>query len=239
MARIGMLTPSSNTVLEPVTCRLLEDLPGVTAHFSRIRVTRISLDAGSDGQFAESPMVSAAELLADAKVEALVWNGTSGSWLGLDHDYALCESMERATGIPATTSALAMKEAYERIGVRRLALVTPYTEDVNEKIAEGYRAFGVECAISLGSGLTVNEEFAGVTEGEVAAMIDEAVRKTKPDAVAIVCTNVNAAELAAKKEREHGIPMLDSVSVTAWKALRLLGLDPEPLSARWGRIFEN
>ncbi|MBB6636650.1 maleate cis-trans isomerase family protein [Cohnella thailandensis] len=237
MARIGMLTPSSNTVLEPITCRLLEDLPGVTAHFSRIRVTQISLDASSDSQFAESPMLSAAHLLADAKVDALVWNGTSGSWLGLEHDHALCGSIERETGIPATTSALAMKASYELLGVRRLALVTPYTDDVNEKIAQGYRRFGVECAIALGSGLAVNEQFASVAEREIGAMIDEAAR-AKPDAVAIVCTNMNAAGLAASKEREYGIPMLDSVSVTAWESLRMLKVDAKPLAKRWGRIFE-
>ncbi|THF81313.1 maleate cis-trans isomerase family protein [Cohnella fermenti] len=237
MARIGMLTPSSNTVLEPVTCRIMQELPGVTAHFSRIRVTQISLDASSDGQFAASPMLEAAHLLADAKVEALVWNGTSGSWLGLEHDCALCESMERQTGIRATTSALAMKRSYELLGVRRLALVTPYTDDVNGKIAEGCRSFGIECVASLGFGLTVNEQFAGVTEGEIAAMIDMAVRRANPDAVAVVCTNMNAAELAARKEWEYGIPILDSVSVTAWESLRMLGLDTSPLAGRWGRIF--
>ena len=46
--RIGMITPSLNTVLEPVTYALLSDLPDVTAHFSRVRVTHISLGDDAD-----------------------------------------------------------------------------------------------------------------------------------------------------------------------------------------------
>jgi maleate isomerase len=47
--RIGMLTPSSNTVLEPVTQRLLAGTPAITAHFSRFRVTEIALDVDAMG----------------------------------------------------------------------------------------------------------------------------------------------------------------------------------------------
>ena len=42
--RLGMLTPSSNTVLEPLTTAMLADLPNATAHFARFRVLKISMD---------------------------------------------------------------------------------------------------------------------------------------------------------------------------------------------------
>jgi len=46
---LGMLTPSSNTVLEPVTTKMLEGLPDVTAHFGRFRVTEISFGFAAAG----------------------------------------------------------------------------------------------------------------------------------------------------------------------------------------------
>ena len=49
--RLGMLTPSSNTVLEPMTQAMLVNLPGVSAHFSRFRVTEISLALPALDQF--------------------------------------------------------------------------------------------------------------------------------------------------------------------------------------------
>ena len=63
--RLGMLTPSSNTVLEPATAALLAETPHITAHFQRLRVLSITLDGGSTGQFDAGPMVAAAEMLAD------------------------------------------------------------------------------------------------------------------------------------------------------------------------------
>ena len=40
---LGMLTPSSNTVLEPVTTQMIAGLPEASAHFGRFRVTEIAL----------------------------------------------------------------------------------------------------------------------------------------------------------------------------------------------------
>ncbi len=48
---LGMLTPSSNTVLEPVTAAMLGDLPEVSAHVSRFKVTEIALTADALAQF--------------------------------------------------------------------------------------------------------------------------------------------------------------------------------------------
>jgi maleate isomerase len=94
--RLGMITPSSNTCLEPTTYRLLAGLTGetgATAHFSRLPVRRIAIDAASDAQFTTDAMAQAAELLADAKVDVVVWNGTLGSWLGIDYDRGIAERL--------------------------------------------------------------------------------------------------------------------------------------------------
>jgi len=88
--RLGILTPSSNTVLEPVTSAILDDLPEVTAHFARFRVTEIALSPSSVAQFDDEQILRAAELLADAKVDAIAWSGTSAAWLGFARDVALC-----------------------------------------------------------------------------------------------------------------------------------------------------
>ena len=53
--RLGMLTPSSNTVLEPVTAAMVAGLPGVSAHFSRFRVTEIALTGDALAQFDDRP----------------------------------------------------------------------------------------------------------------------------------------------------------------------------------------
>ena len=49
--RLGVLTPSSNTALEPLTQLLLTELPEVSVHFSRFGVTEIALNDSALGQF--------------------------------------------------------------------------------------------------------------------------------------------------------------------------------------------
>ena len=113
MTRLGMLTPSSNTALEPVTGAMLGDLPEVTAHFT-LQGDGDRADGSRPGQFDEGGILCAAELLAHAKVDAIAWNGASASWLGFERDERLCERLTTATGIPACTSVLAFREIFQR-----------------------------------------------------------------------------------------------------------------------------
>ncbi|MDG0793494.1 aspartate/glutamate racemase family protein [Cohnella ginsengisoli] len=235
--RIGMLTPSSNTVLEPVTSAILMGVTGVTVHYSRLRVTQIALSEDAGAQFAAAPMLAAARMLADALVDVIVWNGTAGSWLGLDYDRELCAMIAAETGVPATTSALALADAYAAFGVRRIGLVTPYTADVNEAIAANYALAGLTCPVKLGCGLRMNEQFACVEPEAVEEMIRIAAASPETDAVAVVCTNMDGARLAAKAERAYGKPILDSVATTAWQALALTGMPQPKLTDQWGRVF--
>ena len=128
--RLGILTPSSNTALEPITSAMLSALPHVSAHFARFTVTEISLTRQALGQFDVSRILDAAGQLADARVDVIGWSGTSAGWLGFERDEALCRQLTEATGIPATTSVLALNEILAKTGVRRLGLVSPYTDDV-------------------------------------------------------------------------------------------------------------
>jgi maleate isomerase len=91
MTRLGMLTPSSNTALEPITYAMLAGVEGISVHFSRFKVTEIALSDAATRQFDHSEILRAAELLAHAKVDVIAWNGTSASWLGFDRDERLCE----------------------------------------------------------------------------------------------------------------------------------------------------
>lgn len=219
--RIGMITPSSNTCLEPVTYSLLQGTDAVTVHFARVPVTRISLDSQDCAQFALDPMLAAARLLADAQVDVVAWNGTSGSWLGLDQDRSLCRAVQDATGVPVTTSTLALLEACRAFGVSRLGLATPYTGDVATRIVGCYAAAGIEVVAEAHLGIADNAAFADVDAGTLRRLAHQAAGAAQ--AVAVVCTNLRAAPLVPGLEAALGVPVFDSVAVTLWEALRLAG----------------
>jgi maleate isomerase len=237
MKRIGMLTPSSNTVLEPVTAQLLAGHSDLTAHFSRFKVTEIALSEGALAQFDSTEILRAAELLAHAKVDVIAWNGTSASWLGIEQDIRLKAEIEAATGIRASTCILSLVDILRRLGATRQALVTPYTGDVQAKIVATYAAAGIECPVEHHLGLSDNFSFALTSRAGIRRMI-EACLPENPDVVTILCTNMNGAKLASELEGERGPIILDSVSVTLWGCLMEIGMRPDKI-AGWGRIFSD
>jgi maleate isomerase len=230
---LGMLTPSSNTTLEPVTTAMIAGLSGASAHFARFRVTEIALSPQALGQFDDSEILRAAELLAHAKVQVIGWSGTSASWLGFEADQRLCRRISEATGIAACTSVLALNEIFERTGVHRFALVTPYLDDA---ILRNYAAAGYECVAERHLGLRDNFSFSEVDAERLRAMVRE-VAAARPEAIVILCTNLRGAPLVAELEAETGIPIHDSVATVVWKSLQLAGADARRVRG-WGRLFD-
>ena len=235
---IGMLTPSSNTVLEPYTGALLHGLlPQVTAHFQRFTVKEISMSEDALAQFDPASLLEAAKLLNDARMNVIAWNGTSSSWLGFEADRRLCATIEEVTGVPATTSVLALNEVLERTEVSRLGLVTPYLNDIQAAIVTNYRQAGHEVVAERHLNDRGNFSFSEYDEATLANMVRE-VAKSRPDAITILCTNLRGAGIVAELERELGIPIYDSVSVTVWKTLQMANIDPARVQG-WGSLFED
>jgi maleate isomerase len=232
-----MLTPSSNTVLEPVTAAMLAGVPEVTAHFSRFKVTEIALSAPALAQFDDSEILAAAELLAHAKVNVIAWNGTSSGWLGFERDVRLCERITQATGIPACTAMLALNEILEKVGATRIGFVTPYLDDVQARINANYEKAGIRVVADRHLGMRDNFSFSTVTADQMRQMTAE-IAAAKPDAIAIVCTNMRGAELAQELEAAHGIPIYDTVATTVWKSLAIAGIDTGRIKG-WGTIFSK
>lgn len=234
--RLGMITPSSNTVLEPMTAALLAETPHISAHAARIRVTSISMGGGSVAQFDTAPMLEAARLLADAKVGSICWNGTSAGWLGPKRDRAVLAEIGAATGVPSTSALLATLEALALLEVSGFGLVTPYVAEVQARVRENLEAAGFACVADRRLDITDNFAFAEVPEATVERMIREVAADGAP-AVVVLCTNLRGARLAARLEAELGITLLDSVSVALWGAIRAAGGDPAAIRG-WGRLFE-
>jgi len=232
---LGMLTPSSNTVLEPTTTAMLAGLDEVTAHFSRFKVTEISLSDKGLAQFDHDRFLAAADLLGDAKCHSIAWNGTSAGWLGFDNDEALCARITENTHAPATTSILANNDLFRRHGITKFGLVTPYTDDVQARILSNYQAAGFNCIAERHLGISDNYAFSEVTEAEVEAMCRE-VAAEGAEAISIICTNMRGAALAERLEAELGVTIYDSISVVVLRALELAGVDAHRLVG-WGRIF--
>lgn len=243
--KIGMLTPSSNTVLEPVCSHMVCGLEHiVTMHYGRFRVTKISLEKDALSQFDTKPMLEAARLLADADVDVIAWNGTSGGWLGFDADRRLCDEIEKETGIPATTSMLAQVKAFKKYGVTDIHLVTPYLKPINERIKEEYKKNGIKVRKDVCLEQYVNRSFALVPQEKIQELFLQVCRPARQqlhmeevDGISVVCTNFPAMWSVPLMEKKYGIPVYDTINTVVWDALKMTDVDTS-LVKGWGKLFE-
>jgi maleate isomerase len=233
--KIGHITPSSNTVLEPMTIAMSHATAAISHHFARIKVEAITLTPQHTSQFSLDAMLAAAELLADAGVDAIVWNGTSGGWNGIASDHALCAQITHRTGVPATTTMLAQLELLERAGLNRIGLALPYTDDVCARISQEFGAAGLEVVACANARVSNNQAMALLDEHTIRSLVRQAAVEAA-ECVLVFCTGVAGAHLVQELELELGRPVFDSVAVSLWKTLTMVGI--EPRLPGWGWLFQ-
>lgn len=230
---LATITPSGNRVVERVVQALMRDLPGASAHFTRIPVVG---DTGGVTGYDMARMLDAAMLLSHARPDVISWNGTKGGALGFDVDRALCAAITEATGLPASTSALAILAALERLEARRIALVTPYDDTYQAKCVAAFAGKGFETVAERHAGLSDNFSYGLVPTPEIVAMTRAALGEARADAVIYFCTNFDGADAAAEIEREFNVPVLDSTALGVWGALKAAAYDTSGLR-HYGRVF--
>jgi maleate isomerase len=110
--------------------------------------------------------------------------------------------------------------------------VTPYIDEVQQRIIANYAALGITCDAERHLGIQDNFAFSDVLAGMI-----RAVAARQPDAIAVICTNLRAAPLVAALERDIGIPIYDTIATAVWQSLSFAGVDPRLITG-WGRLFQ-
>lgn len=155
--------------------------------------------------------------------DILVFACTTGSMIGgPGFDRELIRQMEESSGIPAVTTSTALMEAFSLLGLKRLAIVTPYSDALNRLEVEfladaGYETTGIK-------GLNIEDTsvlpFVQPEEFYKLALEQDI---SGADALFISCTGICAVDLIESLEKIRNIPVLTSNQATIWYALRRIG----------------
>ncbi|WP_328326839.1 MULTISPECIES: maleate cis-trans isomerase family protein [unclassified Streptomyces] len=146
---------------------------------------------------------------------------TSGSFVGgVAGERAMCTAMTAASDLPSITTSGALLEAFRELGVRRIALVTPYTESVTSSLEEYLGEAGTVVTGRAFLGLT--RHIWKVPYRDVVDMARQAVIGSA-DALFISCTNLPTYDVIPQLEAELRMPVLSANQVTMWAALRCIG----------------
>src|SRR4029077_5498450 len=137
--RVGLIVPSSNTVMEPDFHRHL----GHGAIVSTARIFLESVTREAETRMLEQDLPKAAELIRTTAPDVVVFGCTSAGSLGsLAHDDAIGEKIEKLAGARAITVLQAVVSQLRGIGPRKLAVFTPYIEDLTSSVASSVAEAG-------------------------------------------------------------------------------------------------
>src|SRR5205823_9291864 len=148
----GVLIPSTNTTVE-MECRLLPAT--YQAHIGRLK----SSGAGMFSPSRDEDIDYQSHLLGTAKVEMVILAQTSASLSADDYDDVVTKRMSAGAGVPAITSAQAVGRAVKALGARRVAIVSPYSDAVNERAARFFKIKHGHGTIAI-EGLRATDSYA-------------------------------------------------------------------------------
>jgi len=210
----GVLIPSTNTTVE-MECRLLP--LAYQAHIGRLMTSRpghtFSPSRGEDIDYQS-------HLLGTAKVELVILAQTSASLFADDYDADVTRRMSAGAGVPAITSAQAVGRAVRALRARRIAIVSPYSDAVNERAARYFASkHGLETVALEGFGAT--DSYAIGQLGPENAR-DAFARIDSPEIEVFVVPGGNFPTITsiAAWEQEFNKPVVTTNQASLWAMLR-------------------
>ena len=215
--RIGLIIPSVNTTIEPEFARLAPD--GFSFHSARVML-RETTPEGLRAMNTE--VASASRLVASTNPKVVAYACTSGSFLaGAEGLAKQTAEISAITGCPVVATSAAMIDALRALGLKRIALATPYLDVLNRIEKQYFESHNIEVLSVAGLGLS-GTAIREVPPEEVIRLVRGADRP-EAEAIFVSCTDLRAAETVALLESELGKPVLTSNLVTLWALMRACG----------------
>jgi maleate isomerase len=231
-AAIGLVILSSDHTIEH-EFRQLTAIPGVAFYTSRIRnnpqitpVTVVEM---------ESRIRSATDLiLPQAHLDVVAYACTSATVV-MGEQTVFEKIREARPDVACTTPISAAFAAFDTLAARNIAVLTPYRDDVNQRLREYIENAGYRVPV-LGSFTEDNDNrVARISPDSVRSAAVELAAMDRVDAVFVSCTAVRLGGIVREVERATGKPVTSSNHALAWHCLRLSGVDePQP---EFGSLF--
>lgn len=205
--RVGLLVPSSNSVMEVDFYRRLPQ--DATLHTARMYLEHTTPEG--ENEMLDEHAMPAARDVATAKPHVIVFGCTSaGALRGNDYDAELCRRIGEGTGAEVVSVIASVRRAISSRGAGRVGVLTPYVDALNEKIQASLEADGVEVPAMHGLGITDNFAIANVTPSAIADFAEERLHGVSVDLAFVSCTNFRAMDAIPLIEDRLGLPVVTS-----------------------------
>jgi maleate isomerase len=223
--RIGLMIPSSNTMMEVDFAR---GLPAdTTLHTARMFMAETTAEA--EYRMLDEFALPAAKDLGTARPDVVVFGCTSGGALrGNHYDAELCARIGEVSGAPTVSTIRSVRRAISNSGAATVGIITPYIDELNEKIKLSVEADGVAVVKIAGLGMTENFEIARVPHDAIVDFAVESLGGLSIDLVFASCTNFGAVEAIPAISERLGLPVISSNQAVLAAAIAELDVAAAP-----------
>jgi maleate cis-trans isomerase len=221
-ARLGLVIPANNTVIEPEFARMVPD--GIATFGAKILSHGLSAD-GIERMVANSHR--AVDELAAGDMSAFAYACLATSLVKGDAWTSEFQAhVEDKTGKPVTTAATATLEALQSLGTKRVALATPYPKTINDLLPALFDRAGIE-VVSLKSVAVKDSLEVCRLDPSVAYRLAKEADTDRADAVCILATDIRSIDVLETLEADLGKPAISTNQALLWRCLKFCDIgDP-------------
>jgi maleate isomerase len=204
--RIGLIVPSSNTVMEP---ELHQYLAQTIVSTTRILLEQVTRDA--ELRMLEEDLPRAAQLIKTTAPDIVVFGCTSaGSLEGLAYDDGIGQMLDQRTGAKAITVIRAVLTQLRMNRLQKVAVFTPYVPDLTNSVTRCIGDGGYAIVKAKGMGIRENLNIGRVTSEEIISFVESEMEGTAADCVFLSGTNWRALEAIEPLRKKLRIPIISS-----------------------------
>jgi len=233
-AAIGLVVLATDHVIENEFQKIL-NLQGVALYQSRIfnepSVNTETLSA------MESRLENSVKLiLPGMPLDVVAFGCTSASMvIGPSRIHEICQKAK--PGVRVTNPFTAAIEALRTMEVSRIALLTPYRDDLNQQMRSNFEKEGIQVPAMASFNVEDDNRVGRIAPASIEAVALEIGKHSSVDGIFVACTNLRIAERVHFLEQKLGKPLTSSNHAMAWHTLSLAGISHS--QAGWGRLFEK
>lgn len=234
LSRIGLIVPSSNTTMETELPELFARQSSATGHrytfhSARARMKTVNSDellamVGKAADCATTVADAGVDVIAYACLVAVMAQGANAH---VESESVITKAAA-AAGHPAavTSSAGALVRSLHRLGVRKIAMVTPYMRPLTQMVRDYIAATGIDVLDAVS--LEVSDNLAvGRLDPRRLPAIARGLHREGADAVVLsACVQMPSLPAVQIVEDELGLPVITAATATAYEILASLNHEP-------------
>ncbi|MBF4552095.1 arylmalonate decarboxylase [Pseudoclavibacter sp. RFBG4] len=225
-AKIGVIVPSTNTVVEHDVNKLAPH--GITFHCGRMYVEQQAM--GDHTSFMElqtqirGSMSVALRDVMTAQPDLMMMGMSAPTFSGgvAGNEAFQTEVSEQIGGMPVTTGASACRAALETLGVTKISVFSPYQPVADKWVDQYFTEAGFDVVKVTGLRCPTATSIASVTPRDLVTVLEE-IDTPETEAIVQVGTNLSFIRMADEAETWLGKPVVAINTATVWHTLRQAG----------------